>query len=233
MLQLEGFGCGYGPMAAIQDLDLDVKTGCITVLLGANGAGKSSTIMGIAGHVDVHGGRVLYDDVDITAWTPMQRVKAGIGLVPEGRRLFSGLTVRENLVVGGYCRDNIHTAPGIERIVGRFPRLGERLHQRAGSLSGGEQQMLAIGRALMSQPKLLLIDELSLGLMPKMIDTCYRVIEELKQQGLTIILVEQSTRRALEVADHVAVLESGRKVWQGASGEARDNTGMIDAMLGL
>jgi branched-chain amino acid transport system ATP-binding protein len=163
----------------------------------------------------------------------MERVRAGIGLVPEGRRLFSGLTVRENLVIGGYSRSKEETAPHIEEIVSTFPRLKERLDQRAGSLSGGEQQMLAIGRALMSRPKLLLVDELSLGLMPKVIDICYRVIMDLKLRGMTIVLVEQSTSRALEVADEVAVLESGKDVWRGSAREARNSSDMIDAVLGL
>ena len=233
MLCLDGFSCGYGPMRAVDQLQLQVVSGSVTALLGANGAGKSSTIMCIAGHVEIHGGSIFYDGSDIAALSPMSRVAAGIGLVPEGRRLFSSLTVRENLVVGGYCRSGEATAPNIERVLATFPRLGERLHQRAGSLSGGEQQMLAIGRALMSQPKLLLVDELSLGLMPKMIDACYGAIDDLKTKGLAILLVEQSTQRALEVADTVTVLESGRQVWTGTSHQARHSTDMIDACLGL
>lgn len=233
MLRLDALSCGYGPMAAVHGLDLRAEAGRITSLLGANGAGKSSTIMCIAGHVEVQGGGIHYQDSDITLWTPMARVKAGIGLVPEGRRLFSSLSVRENLVVGGYRRDKSETESGIARIVEMFPRLGERLRQPAGSLSGGEQQMLAFGRALMSRPNLLLVDELSLGLMPKVIDICYGVLSELKQQGLAIVLVEQSTQRALEVADEVTVLESGKSVWSGEAKDARDNSEMIDAILGL
>ena len=233
MLRLESLTCGYGPMRAVHDLNLTARMGRILALLGANGAGKSSTIMCIAGHVRVFNGRVIYNETPITDWTPVQRVNAQIGLVPEGRRLFSSLTVRENLVVGAYCRPNKETVGGIDRVVQTFPRLGERFNQPAGSLSGGEQQMLAIGRALMSQPKLLLIDELSLGLMPKMIDICYGAIAALKEKGMTIILVEQSTQRALEVADDVTVLESGRAVWRGSAAEARDSTEMIDACLGL
>jgi len=233
MLRLEGLSCGYGPVRAVQDLDLEVRAGTIFALLGANGAGKSSTIMSIAGHVDLHGGRILYDGKDITAWTPMQRVRSGIGLVPEGRRLFSGLTVQENLVMGGYSRPGEDTGPLMEEVLATFPRLGERLNQRAGSLSGGEQQMLAVGRALMSRPNLVLIDELSLGLMPKVIDICYRVIRDLKAKGMTIVLVEQSTHRALEVADEVAVLESGKTVWMGNAQDARRSADLIDALLGL
>ncbi len=233
MLRLEALSCGYGLMRAVDALDFAVEKGRISALLGANGAGKSSTIQCIAGHVEVFEGRVVYDGAAINDWSPMRRVGAGIALVPEGRRLFSTLTVKENLVAGGYCRDKVAARDGMDQVLEMFPRLGERVHQRAGSLSGGEQQMLAIGRALMSRPKLLLIDELSLGLMPKMIDICYAAIADLKAGGLTIVLVEQSTPRALEVADHVTVLESGRVVWRGSAAKARRSTEMIDASLGL
>jgi branched-chain amino acid transport system ATP-binding protein len=233
MLRLEDLSCGYGAIRAVDQLELEVASGSITALLGANGAGKSSTIMCIAGHVEMHAGSIHYDGADVSGLSPMDRVAAGIGLVPEGRRLFSSLTVRENLMVGGYCRSAEVTAPNIERVLATFPRLGERLDQQAGSLSGGEQQMLAIGRALMSQPRLLLVDELSLGLMPKVIDVCYGAIDELKANGMAILLVEQSTQRALDVADSVTVLESGRQVWAGTARQARHSTDMIDALLGL
>ncbi len=233
MLRLENLGCGYGLMRAVQGLDMEVARGGITALLGANGAGKSSTLLCIAGLVEVHEGRIFLGDRDMTHHSPMDRVKAGIALAPEGRRLFSRLTVRENLVVGGYSRSAKKTPAGIERVVAIFSRLGERLDQVAGSLSGGEQQMLSIGRALMAEPELLLIDELSLGLMPKAVDICYEAITGLNRQGLTIILVEQSTQRALEVADQVCVLESGRTVWKGTADQARSDAGLIDAFLGL
>jgi branched-chain amino acid transport system ATP-binding protein len=233
MLRLESLSCGYGDMTAVHGLDLEVHSGRITAMLGANGAGKSSTIMCIAGHVTVQEGRLLYKENDITRTSPMARVAQGIAVVPEGRRLFASLTVKENLIVGGYSRPKEQTREGLNRVLEVFPRLGERLGQQAGSLSGGEQQMLSIGRAMMSEPKLLLIDELSLGLMPKMIDICYAAISALKDDGLTILLVEQSTQRALDVADQVCVLESGRSVWQGSAAEAKNNTEMIDALLGL
>jgi branched-chain amino acid transport system ATP-binding protein len=233
MLRLENLGCGYGPMRAVQGLDLVVAPGGITALLGANGAGKSSTLLCIAGLVEIHEGRILLGDRDITLFSPMDRVKTGIALAPEGRRLFSRLTVRENLVVGGYSRPAKKTLAAIDRVVAIFSRLGERLDQLAGSLSGGEQQMLAIGRALMAEPKLLLIDELSLGLMPKAVDICYEAITGLNREGLTIILVEQSTQRALEVADQVCVLESGCTVWKGDANQARSEAGLIDVFLGL
>lgn len=233
MLRLESISCGYGAMTAVHELTLTVPAGQITVLLGANGAGKSSTIMCIAGHVAVSSGRLLYRDTDITDASPMARVQAGIAVVPEGRRLFPSLTVKENLVVGGYSRPKEKTGQGIDRVIDLFPRLRDRLGQQAGSLSGGEQQMLSIGRAMMAGPALLLIDELSLGLMPKVIDICYEAIAELKKDGLTILLVEQSTQRALAVADRVCVLESGQDVWNGAAAEARSDSQLIDALLGL
>jgi len=233
MLRLEALSCGYGAMTAVQDLTLDVPRGKVTALLGANGAGKSSTIMCIAGHVTVISGNIVYNEKEITRASPMARVKAGIAVVPEGRRLFPNLTVKDNLVVGGYSQTVENSREMIERVLALFPRLGDRLKQSAGSLSGGEQQMLSIGRALMSNPKLLLIDELSLGLMPQVIDQCYEAIAELKTAGLTIMLVEQSTQRALEMADHVCVLESGKEVWQDTADKARDNAKLIDALLGL
>ena len=233
MLQLESLNCGYGEMTVVQGLSLEVPAGEITALLGANGAGKSSTILCIAGHVAVMGGRIIYKEKDITDATPMERVADGIAVVPEGRRLFPNLTVEENLIVGGYSQPRDFTREGIERVLALFPRLRERLGQLAGSLSGGEQQMLSIGRAMMSRPQLLLVDELSLGLMPKIIDICYEAISELKSKGLTILLIEQSTQRALEVADHVCVLESGKTVWKDTAEKARDNADVIDALLGL
>jgi branched-chain amino acid transport system ATP-binding protein len=233
VLRLEQLSCGYGDMRAVHRLDLQVPAGGLTALLGANGAGKSSTIMCIAGLVAIHQGRILYRDTDISAHTPMARIRNGIALVPEGRRLFPRLSVKENLIVGGYVRAPEMTRQGIEQVLTLFPRLSGRLDQIAGSLSGGEQQMLAIGRALMSRPQLLLVDELSLGLMPKIIDVCYEALLELRRAGLTIVLVEQSTRRALEVADQVCVLESGHTVWQGAARDARDDPKIIDAFLGL
>ncbi len=232
-MRLDSLSCGYGDMTVVDELSLEIPRGRTLALLGANGAGKSSTIMCIAGHVEVHSGRILYDGEDITGASPMARVKKRIALVPEGRRLFYNLSVRENLVVGGYSMPKEKSAAGMERVLALFPRLGERLQQAAGSLSGGEQQMLSIGRALMSEPKLLLVDELSLGLMPKMIDICYEAIAAFKEDGLTILLVEQSTQRALETADSVLVLESGREVWKGTAEEARRDSAMIDVLLGL
>jgi len=234
MLNLENISCGYGNMRVVNHLDLNVEKGSVTAILGANGAGKSSLIMAIAGHVEIKEGQMIYNEKNITALTPMERVNRGIALVPEGRRLFKNLSVYENLVIGGYITSAKKSRENIDKVVSIFPRLGERFRQKSGSLSGGEQQMLAIGRALMPEPKLLMIDELSLGLMPKAVDICYDAIKELNEkEGLTILVVEQSTQRALDVSDNVIVLESGNTVWKGNSQEARESSSMIDSILGL
>ncbi len=233
MLRLDGLSCGYGPFQVVTDLTLEVGAGTVHALIGANGAGKSSTLMTVAGHVTVMGGTVQFDDQDITRMPARQRVYLGIAIAPEGRRLFPDLTVRENLTIGGYSRSRVAEGRNLERVVALFPRLSERLGQLAGSLSGGEQQMLALGRALMAEPRFLMIDEVSLGLMPAMVDICYDAIAALKAEGLTLLLVEQSTQRALDVADDVCVLESGRAVWQGTAEAAKNDASLVDAYLGL
>jgi len=233
MLRLEGLCCGYGAMRSVHGLDLEVADGTVQALIGANGAGKTSTLMAIAGHVAIQGGRVTFDGLDLTGLKPKARVAAGIAVVPEGRRLFADLSVEENLVVGGISRPAARFPANRERVFALFPRLAERQGQRAGSLSGGEQQMLAIGRALMAEPRLVLIDEVSLGLMPAMVDLCFRAIAELRADGIAVLLVEQSTSRALTAADRVCVLESGRAVFSGSGAAARDDPALIDAYLGL
>lgn len=233
MLRLETLSCGYGEFRAVNELSLSVGQAQVCALIGANGAGKSSTLMAIAGHVEVQAGRIELAGADISRVPAANRVHQGIAIAPEGRRVFADLTVAENLLIGGYIRTRSQTAQSRKAVLELFPALSERLHQRAAVLSGGEQQMLALGRALMADPKLLLIDEVSLGLMPKMIDICYQAIRKLKEDGITILLVEQSTSRALEVADDVCVLESGHAVWQGTAASARKDPAMIDAYLGL
>ena len=233
MLSLDHVSAGYGDILAVDDISFEVPRGKTFALLGANGAGKTTTIRTIAGQVMPKSGTVTFKGEDLAGTGASKRAALGIALSPEGRRLFPDLTVAENLVVGGYCRDRSRQAANAERVTGYFPRLAERYRQRAGSLSGGEQQMLAIGRALMAEPELLLVDELSLGLMPKVIDDCYRVIDALKRDGLTILLVEQNTERALSVADHVAVLESGRLAWSGTAEDAAQNQDLVATLLGL
>jgi branched-chain amino acid transport system ATP-binding protein len=233
MLELERMSCGYGPLRVVTDLSLQVKEGRICALIGPNGAGKSSTIMAIAGHVQIFEGAIRLANTDLRSIPAHQRVQRGIALAPEGRRLFPDLTVRENLVIGGLSLPRTREAPNLELVLTIFPQLRDKLHRLAGTLSGGEQQMTAISRALMAEPKLLMIDEVSLGLMPKAVDQCYDAILKLKGRGIGVLLVEQSTERAFEVSDSVVVLESGRKVWEGPAAEARGNHELIEAYLGL
>jgi len=233
MLELKGFACGYGLVQAVEQLDLAVPAGRITALLGPNGAGKTSTIMAIAGHVEVQGGRIEFDGEDITRLPPVERTRRGIAIVPEGRRVFPDLTVAENLLVGGYTKSVAEARRAEQEVYVLFPRLAERRRQHAGLLSGGEQQMLAIGRALMARPRLMLVDELSLGLMPAMVELCWRALLELKRQGLAILLVEQNTHRALAAADRVVVLVSGRKAYEADGEQARRDPAMVDSFLGL
>ena len=227
MLRLEDFRCGYGAVEVVHGVSLDVPRGSIFALLGPNGAGKTSTIMAIMGLVDTLDGRVIYEGRAI------DRVKLGISLVPEGRQLFNDLSVDENLTVGGYAHPAAREAAKRDRIFTLFPRLHERRSQLSGSLSGGEQQMLAIGRALMAEPRLLLVDELSLGLMPKMVDICLDALLQLKREGMTIVLVEQNTARALDVADQVCVLSSGAQVYAGTAAEAKEAGSMFAKFLGM
>jgi len=162
-----------------------------------------------------------------------ERVRLGVALVPEGRRLFADLSVRDNLEVGGYSQPKENISKNLERVLTMFPRLGDRLKQESGLLSGGEQQMLAIGRALMAEPKLLLLDELSLGLMPRMVEDCYVALKQLQKEGMTILLVEQNTQQALSAADDVTVMESGTVAWRGTAEKARQDTSFIEAYIGL
>jgi branched-chain amino acid transport system ATP-binding protein len=233
MLRLENINCGYGNLNVIEDLSIHISEGEIFALIGANGAGKSSTIMSIAGHVQVKSGKILFKGEDITSVPITKRVKLGIAIAPEGRRLFSDMSVNDNLAMGCYSLPKKRLSVNRDKVLELFPRLKERIKQQASFLSGGEQQMLAIGRALMAEPDLLIIDELSLGLMPKVIDLCYKAITSLQEQGVTILLVEQNTTRALEVADRICVLESGHTVWQGTSEEASQDPALIKAYLGL
>ena len=232
MLRLENLSCGYGPVRAVHDLSFEITERETMALLGPNGAGKTSTIMAIMGHTTIHGGRIVFRGEDITHLPAVHRVERGIAIVPEGRLLFSDLSVEDNLTVGGYrhtmARDHINR----ERVYSLFPRLSDRRTQIAGSLSGGEQQMLAMGRALMAEPQLLLIDELSLGLMPKMVDLCFDALTTLRKDGVTILLVEQNTARALDFADHVCVMTSGSLAFSGTAAQAKANDRLFDVFVG-
>lgn len=220
MLEVQNMSCAYGQMRAVQDISLSVNAGQVVALLGPNGAGKSSTIQCLAGHVEQTSGRITFGGEDISRMPPAKRVALGIAVAPEGRRLFPDLTVKENLVIGGYCRPKGREAQNMAKVLELFPRLAERMHSKARVLSGGEQQMATIGRALMSEPSLLMIDELSLGLMPKMIDACYEAVARLRASGIAILIVEQDTSRALQMSDMAYVLRSGRVVWNGQSKDA-------------
>lgn len=231
MLEIQDLSCVYGQMRAIENVSMKVEAGQVVALLGPNGAGKSSTIQCLAGHVEQRGGSIRFKGEEISNLPPTKRVALGIAVAPEGRRLFPDLTVRENLIVGGYCRPKVRQADNMDRVLELFPRLRERLNSQARFLSGGEQQMATIGRALMSEPSLIMIDELSLGLMPKMVDACYEAIAQLRDKGLAILIVEQNTARALEVSDMVYVLQSGNLVWHGAP-ESGDMEAVNKAYLG-
>ena len=233
LLDLRHFSCGYGEMTAVRDLSFAVDAGQILALLGPNGAGKTSTILAVMGHVQIKAGTLSVDGRDITRMPALARSELGLALVPEGRRLFSDLTVAENLTVGGYSRSRVDEKRNLARVFDLFPRLFERRAQLAASLSGGEQQMLAIGRALMSMPKLLLVDELSLGLMPKMVDLCLDALKRLNKEGLAILLVEQNTSRALDIADQVCVLTSGRSVFTGPAEAARRDVDLLHSYTGV
>ena len=233
LLDVQNFSCSYGEMIAVSELTFAIEAGQILALLGPNGAGKTSTIQAIMGHVAIKAGSLHVGGTDITRLPALRRSALGLALVPEGRRLFSDLTVAENLTVGGYSLSRADEKRNLARVFELFQRLSERRHQVSASLSGGEQQMLAIGRALMSQPRLLLVDELSLGLMPKMVDLCIDTLKKLNKEGLAILLVEQNTKRALDVADQVCVLTSGRSVFYGPAETARRDVDLLHSYFGV
>jgi branched-chain amino acid transport system ATP-binding protein len=209
LLRMEAVDAFYGHIQALRGVSLTVRRGEIATLIGSNGTGKTSTLKTISGLVRARSGTITFDGQDITAEAAHKLVPLGIGHVPEGRRIFSRLSVMENLQMGGYTRTPAEIRTDMDRVIELFPRLGERRSQRGGSLSGGEQQMLAIGRALMSHPTLLLLDEPSLGLSPILVQQIFSIIEEINRQGTTILLVEQNALQALKVASRGYVLQTG------------------------
>ncbi len=233
MLSIKNLTVHYGAITALRGISLEVPQGQIVTLLGANGAGKTTTLRAISGLIKTQG-RIVYDGHDIANGAPHQIVAAGLSHVPEGRMVFANLTVAENLEMGAYLQKNpADIRASREMVLGLFPRLGERQKQRAGTLSGGEQQMLAIGRALMSRPKFLMLDEPSLGLAPILVKTIFEKIVEINQrQGVTILLVEQNANLALEVARYGYVLETGRILLEDASAALRQNPKVRAAYLG-
>ena len=234
MLSLEKVSSGYGKILAIQDVDVEVKKGEIVVLLGANGAGKSTLLRTVSGALNPSRGRILYQGQRIDGKKPHVIVGLGIVQVQEGRGILSRMTVRENLEMGAYLRsDKEGIAADMERVFQKFPRIKERLNQSGGTLSGGEQQMLAIGRALMAKPELLLLDEPSLGLSPNFVEFIFETIQELREKdGYTLLLVEQNANQALNLADRGYVLETGQVVLQGTCQALRDNEQLQIAYLG-
>ncbi len=224
MLRLEDVQVYWGEVHALKGVTLDVKEGELVSLLGSNGAGKSTTLMTISGIVKPRSGRVVFEGHDLTNRDSFDIVHLGIIQSPEGRRIFSGLTVYENLLMGATRRkDRQHIAQDIDRVITLFPVLGERLRQNGATLSGGEQQMLAIARSLMAAPRLLMLDEPSLGLAPVIVEVIFDVIQQLHREGVTILLVEQNARQALQIADRCYVLETGRVAMSGQADDLRAN----------
>ena len=234
MLKLNSVKVAYGAIEAVKGVSLEVRQGEVVTIIGANGAGKSTLLKSIVGLEPVASGKVLIDGKDCTYVAGHKRVGLGVAMSPEGRGVFPDQTVRENLALGAYSRNDraARTEGEMEREFARFPRLKERQHQLAGTLSGGEQQMLAISRALMSDPRLLLLDEPSLGLAPLIIKDIFAAIRQLRESGLTILLVEQMAKQALGVADRAYVLETGCITLEGSGRELLDNPKVKAAYLG-
>ena len=233
LLEVSGLRVNYGVIEAVKGVDFSLARGKITSLLGANGAGKSTTLLALSGLLRPDAGSIRFDGIELANLRSHRIVSAGLVQVPEGREILTSLTVRENLLLGGYRRterDEIGT--DLESLLALFPRLRERLDGRAGNLSGGEQQMLAVARALMAKPRLLLLDEPSMGLAPLLAQEIFRTLKKLNQRGLTIFLVEQNVRQALKIADHAYVMENGKIVLSGPSAELLDNPKVIEAYLG-
>jgi branched-chain amino acid transport system ATP-binding protein len=233
LLEVEGLCVNYGHIEAIRDISFTVEEGSVVTLIGANGAGKTTTMKTLSGLRKVRAGRVVFDGQDITHVPAYERVKFGLSQSPEGRGIFPGMTVRENLDMGAYARrDKAAVATDLDRALGLFPRLEERIAQAAGTLSGGEQQMLAIGRALMARPRVVLLDEPSMGLAPMLIQQIFSIIKEINALGTTVLLVEQNAAQALKAADRAYVLETGEIVKSGTGAELAGDDSVRAAYLG-
>jgi branched-chain amino acid transport system ATP-binding protein len=236
LLELEDLNVAYGRIQALRGITLSVEEGQIVTLIGANGAGKTTTMKTVSGLLAPQSGRMTFDGEDLTKVRADLRVRRGICQVPEGRGIFPGMTVLENLDMGGFVRKDRRSwefAADLERAFTLFPRLAERRHQVGGTLSGGEQQMLAIGRALMARPRLLLLDEPSMGLAPQFIAQIFRVIEEINAEGVTVLLVEQNAKQALGLAHQAYVLETGEVTRSGPGAELLADPSIQDAYLGV
>jgi branched-chain amino acid transport system ATP-binding protein len=233
MLEVKGLSAGYGSIQVLHGIDLRVKKASIVSLIGANGAGKTTTLMALSGLLKRRSGTVLFDGEDISKASPHKIVLKGISQVPEGRRVFGLLSVRENLELGAYLRnDKREVRKDIEKVESYFPILRERSRQAARTLSGGEQQMLAIGRALMARPRMLLLDEPSLGLAPLVVERIFQVIQKINKAGTTILLVEQNAFMALQISDHAYVIETGKVTFEDKASSLLKNTEIRKAYLG-
>jgi branched-chain amino acid transport system ATP-binding protein len=233
-LSIHNLSVAYGAVTALRDVSIEVASGVITTIIGSNGAGKTTIMKAVAGLVPQAAGRVLYNGEELSGLRPSQVVSKGVALVPEGRRLFGSMTVAENLATGAYSRtDKAAIARDLDQVLDRFPILRERLGQRAANLSGGQQQMLAVGRALMSRPRLLLLDEPSIGLAPVVVQQICDIVAAISREGVDVLLVEQNASLALRVAEFAYVLESGRITRSGPAGDLRQDPAIQAAYLGI
>jgi len=232
LLKVTGIETFYGKIQALKGVSLEVEQGQVVTLLGANGAGKSTTMKTISGLLKPKSGKVEFLGEDITGMRPDQLLRKGIALVPEGRAILSGMTVMENLEMGAYHRNDKEIKKDIEEVMSQFPILKERREQLGGTLSGGQQQMLAIARALLSKPKLILLDEPSMGLAPLIVADIFKMIREIKASGTTVLLVEQNAKQALKVADYGYVMETGKIIINGESNDLLEDTRIVEAYLG-
>ncbi|MCB9451534.1 MAG: ABC transporter ATP-binding protein [Anaerolineaceae bacterium] len=233
LLEVSNLHAGYGAIKALRGISFQVERGQVVSLIGANGAGKSTTLNSISGLLKPSGGTVRFDGQDITGWRADRITGLGLVQVPEGRLVIANMSVEENLWMGAYPRkDRMNVQTDLDDIFARFPRLRERRTQKAGSLSGGEQQMLAVGRALMVQPRLLMLDEPSMGLAPLLVNEIFHIIEEIKERGIPILLVEQNARKALQIADYGYVIERGVIVYEGPAQQLQQDPKIISAYLG-
>jgi branched-chain amino acid transport system ATP-binding protein len=233
VLKINNLVAIYGPITALHGISLHVERGELVSLVGANGAGKSTLLSAILGLVTIKEGEIIYKDENITGLKYYDIIKKKIAIVPEGRQVFPGMTVLENLRLGSYClpRDSERDRKTMEQIFEYFPRLKERISQHAGTLSGGEQQMLAVGRALMSQPDLLILDEPSMGLAPLLVNQVFEIIKTIKDTGVTMLLIEQNARKALQISDRVYVLRTGNIILEDVAENLANNEALLEAYL--
>ena len=233
MIRIEGLNAGYGPLQVLRDVTLDVGEGEIVAVLGSNGVGKTTLNNTISGLIKPSSGSIFFDDLLISGRDPVEIVDMGLIHVPEGRKLFPNLSVKENLELGSYRRGKLNRPSNLERVLGVFPKLKERLFQTAGTLSGGEQQMVAIARGLMGEPRVLLLDEPSLGLSPLLVEQMFTLIKQINESGLAVILVEQNVIQSLAIANRAYVIAEGTVAMSGPAADLRENSDLKRSYLGL